>query len=171
MFLDFVEDESAKLNEEISNFINKDLKLNELYQTLIDLENHIKKQKEIINNVKKEIKELKMSKLNDIKTIKDKFKVYKNIINDIRINIPLLLKPNEKLMPVIFHSYDENIHYSVICKNNDEFSKIESLLYDKYPEYKNINKDFIINGKKIDINKNLEDNNIRDSDIITLNIK
>ena len=112
-----------------------------------------------------------MGKLNDIKTIKDKFKVYKNIINDIRINIPLSLKPNEKLMPVIFHSYDESIHYSVICKNNDEFSKIESLLYDKYPEYKNINKDFIINGKKIDINKNLEDNNIRDSDIITLNIK
>ena len=169
--MDFIEDESAKINEEISSFINKDLKLNELEQKLIDLENYIKKQKEIINNVKKEMKELKMSKLNDIKIIKDKFKVYKNIINDIQLNIPLLLKPNKKLMTVIFHSLDENIHYSVICKNNDKFSKIESLLYDKYPDYKDLNKDFIINGKKIDINKNLQDNNIQDSDIITLNIK
>jgi len=170
-FLDFIEDESAKLNDEISNFINKELNLNELEQKIMDLENYIIKQKETINNIKKELMELKYSKLNDIKIIKDKFKVYKNIINDIKLNIPLLSKPNEKLMSVIFNSFDENIHYSVVCKNTDEFSKIESLLYEKYPEYKKLNKNFIINGNKIDISKNLKDNKIQNSDIIILNIK
>ena len=101
--MDFIDDESAKLNEEISNFINKELKLNELEQKIMDLENYIEKQKETINNVKKELMELKFNKLRDIKIVKDKFKVYKNIINDIKLNIPLLSKPNEKLMSVIFN--------------------------------------------------------------------
>ena len=169
--MDFIEDESAKLNEEISNFINKELKLNELEQKIMDLENYIKKQKETINNVKKELMELKFNKLRDIKLVKNKFKVYKNIINDIKLNIPLISKPNEKLMSVIFNSLDESIHYSVVCKNTDEFSKIESLFYEKYPEYKYLDKDFILNGNKIDISKNLEDNNIQNSDLIIINIK
>ena len=169
--MDFIEDESAKLNEEISNFINKELKLNELEQKIMDLENYNKKKKETINNVKKELMELKFNKLRDIKIVKDKFKVYKNIINEIKLNIPLISKPNEKLISVIFNSFDENIHYSIACKNTDEFSKIESLFYEKYPEYKYLNKDFILNGNKIDISKNLEDNNIQNSDLIIINIK
>ena len=169
--MDFIEDESAKLNEEISNFINKELKLNELEQKLMDLENIIKNQKERINNVKKELMELKFDKLNDIKVVKDKFKVYKNIINGIKLNIPLLSNPKEKLMSVIFNSFDENIQYSFACKNTDKFSKIESLLYEKYPQYKNVNKDFILNGNKIDISESLEDNNIQNGDIIILNMK
>ena len=85
--------------------------------------------------------------------------------------MPLLAKPNEKLMCIVFNSFDEDVNYSVICKNTDQFFKIESLLYDKYPEYKHLNKDYFINGAKININKNLKDNNIKDSDIITLKTK
>ena len=71
-------------------------------------------------------------------------------------------------MSVIFTSFDENIHYSIICKSTDDFSKIETLLYEKYPDYKNRNKIFICNEKRVDISKNLEENNIKNSDIITL---
>ena len=169
--MNFIEEESAKLSEEISSFINKELNLNGLEQKLVELENYIKMKKELINNVKKELMELKFSKLNDIKIIKDKLKVYKNIINEINLNAPFLSKKNEKLMSVIFNSFDENIHYSVVCKNTDEFSKIESLLYEKYPEYQNLDKDFILNGNKIDKFKNVEDNSIRNGNIITLKIK
>ena len=70
-------------------------------------------------------------------------------------------------MNLIFISIDENIHYSVICKNTDYFSNIIKKLYDKYPEYKNTKNDFIVNGNKIDILKNLDDNKIKNSDIIT----
>ena len=144
--------------------------MNELEQQLNDLEIYIKKQREIIKDVKIELEELQ-HKLIDKKIINYKLQAYRNIISDIRLNIPSLAKPNEKLMSVVFNSFDENIHYSVICKNTNQFLKIESLLYDKYPEYKHLNKDYFVNGVKIDINKNLKDNNIKNSDIITLKTK
>ena len=64
-------------------------------------------------------------------------------------------------MSVIFISFDENIHYSIIYNNTDKFSNIEVLLYDKYPEYKKLKNSFIINGKEINISKSLENNNIK----------
>ena len=158
----------------------------------MDLENYITRQKEIINNVKKELEELKMSKAFDKKIIQEKLKANMNIINEIKSNIPKLLKSHEiikqnekendeedineddekeELISVIFNSIDENILYSIICNKNDEFSNIESLVFDKYPEYKYLNKDFIVNGNKINKQKNLEDNNIKNSDIITVIIK
>ena len=146
------------------------MKLNELEQQLNDLEIYIKKQREIIKDVKIELEELQ-HKLIDKKIINYKLQDYRNIISDIRLNIPSLAKPNEKLMSIVFNSFDENIHYSVICKNTDQFLKIESLLYEKYPEYKYLNKNYFVNGVKIDITKNLKDNNIKDSDIITLKTK
>jgi hypothetical protein len=144
--------------------------LNELEQQLNDLEIYIKKQREIIKDVKIELEELQ-HKLIDKKIINYKLQAYRNIISDIRLNIPSLAKPNEKLMSIVFNSFDENIHYSVICKSTDQFLKIESLLYEKYPQYKYLNKDYFVNGVKIDITKNLKDNNIKDSDIITLKTK
>ena len=93
-------------------------------------------------------------------------KTKENIINVIKINIPIEIKSGERLMSVIFSSIDENIHYSVICKNTDIFNNIEKKFYDKYPEYKNTKNDFITNGNKIDKLKSLDDNKIKNSEII-----
>ena len=71
-------------------------------------------------------------------------------------------------MSVIFLSIDENIHYSVVCKNTDIFNKIEKKFYDKYPEYKNTKNDFIVNGNKINILNNLNENKIKNNDIIII---
>ena len=90
-----------------------------------------------------------------------------NIINDIKLNIPLQIKSEEKMMSIIFISIDEDIHYSIICKNTDIFSNIEKIFYDKYPEYKNTQSEFFINGNKVDRFKNIDDNKIKNSDIIT----
>ena len=84
--------------------------------------------------------------------------------------ISFSLKSDEKIMKIMFISYDESIYYSVICKKTDIFSKIETLLYDRYPEYKNYNTYFIANGNIINKNKSLEDNKINSSDIITFKI-
>ena len=127
------------------------------------------------------IKDIKMeiTKINDelnnksytIKLITDKLnKLKENNLNELKYNIPLLLKKEEKLISIIFNSFDENIHYSIICKNTDKFSKIESLLYDKYPEYKDLKNNFIINGKEINVFESLEDNKIKNTDIITLKL-
>ena len=61
------------------------------------------------------------------------------------------------------------MYYSIICKNTDTFSKIEKLLYDEYPGYKNLENNFFVNGNKINRYETLEENKIYNSDIITLN--
>ena len=121
--------------------------------------------------MKKEMEKLKIELTNNPNIIiKDKFQKCKNKTNEIKLNIPIFLQ-KEKLISVIFNSFDDNIHYSVICKSTDDFSKIESFLYEKYPEYKKHKKIFISNGNQLDVSRNLEENNIRNSDIITLKMQ
>ena len=146
--------------------------MDELKEKIKEIENFIKEKKDILNEEKRKIKEIKNNlELNNIKEWKELMnKLNENEINELKLNFPLFLKPDEKIISLIFISTDENIHYSLACKNTDNFSEIESLLYNKYPEYINLNKSFILNGNKIDITKNLIYNNIKNSDIITLKI-
>ena len=83
-------------------------------------------------------------------------------------NYPVKLSEGEKLMSVIFVSSDQNVHYSVICKNTDKFSRIESMLYDEYPEYSESENHFLVNGNKVNKHKSLEFNKIKNNDIIML---
>ena len=82
---------------------------------------------------------------------------------------PIKLENGEKLISVIFQSVNQEIHCSIICKNNDQFYKLEEQLYNEYPNYRNVENYFVVNGNKINRFKNLIENNIKNSDIITLN--
>jgi len=82
---------------------------------------------------------------------------------------PFDLSEGEKLISIIIVSTDQKIHHSFICKNTDKFTKIEYLLYEIYPEYMESENYFIANGNKINKYKSLEENDIKNSDIITLN--
>ena len=77
---------------------------------------------------------------------------------------------DEDIISVIFSTLDQRIHYSLPCKKTDSFNKIEQKLYKEFPEYKEKNKYFLANGKQIDPNSTLEENNIKNSDTIMLNI-
>ena len=74
------------------------------------------------------------------------------------------------MISIIFNSVDQKILYSFACKNTDKFSQIEEKLYKEYPEYSKKKNYFISNGDVIDKNKTLEENKIKDNNIITLNI-
>ena len=145
--------------------------MNELNEKIKEIENFIKERKNIINEEKRKIEEIKNKTINNIGELKELMnKLNENEMNELKLNFPIYLKSDEKIISLIFISTDENIHYSLICKNTENFSEIESLLYNKYPEYINLNKSFIVNGNKIDITKNLIYNNIKNSDIITMKI-
>ena len=108
------------------------------------------------NNSDKEILELvKELREKEIKSLKSAF--------------PFEIKQGEKLMSVIFISTDQKIHHSFICKNTDIFTDLEKSLYDIFPEYAESENYFLLSGSKINKYKSLEYNNIKDSDIITLN--
>jgi len=133
------------------------------------------------NNLQNEYKNLKQS--NNYKTKEDENKsiekesdnkIIKQLnerieeLNEIISRYPIKLLKGEKLMSVIFISTDQNIHYSIICKNISLFTSIEQLLYEEYPNYKNINNFFIVNGKTVNKDLTLNQNGISNSDIISL---
>ena len=121
-------------------------------------------------NMEKKMKKLKNELTNtSYNIIKEKFQIYeKKIKNELELNIP---SPKEQLISVIFSSPDQNTICSVICKKTDSFTKIESLFYKEYPEYKKYQKIFISNGIEVDISRNVEENNIKNSDIILVKIQ
>ena len=83
---------------------------------------------------------------------------------------PFQLLEGEKLMSIIIISIDQKIHCSFICKNTDIFSSIETKLYQMHNEYSESENFFTVNGKKINRHKNLDYNQIKDKDIIILNV-
>ena len=60
------------------------------------------------------------------------------------------------------------INYSMACRTTDLFSSLEERLYQDYPNYRNIEKIFMVNTNRISRNKTLEENNIKHNDIICL---
>ena len=118
---------------------------------------------EIMNN--KNNQELN---INLYKAIFDKDEEIK--ILKIKLNrFPFELNENEKLLTVIFTTYDEIFYYSIICKNTERFNAIENKLYDVYSDYSNPENNFVFNGRKINKVKTLEQNGIKNNSIIILN--
>ena len=72
-------------------------------------------------------------------------------------------------MSLIIKSFeDKSICYSLICKNTDKFNKLEDKIYgmkdfEKYVDFETC---FMTNGIKINKHKTLEDNKIKDNDVI-----
>ena len=89
-----------------------------------------------------------------------------NEVKTLKSNISIDLKEGEKLIAVIFFCEEENIHYSIICKNTDKFCNIESKLYQEYPALAEKENFFMNNGKKINKFKTIEENDIKFSGII-----
>ena len=66
-------------------------------------------------------------------------------------------------------SFDQSVNFSISCNKNDNFVKIEELLYNSYPKYKDSENYFVCNGRKINKYRTLKENGIRNNDVISLN--
>ena len=116
----------------------------------------------------KELKEIcnKDTNLKKVLEIMEEIKEKDNEIKELKNKFSFEYSKGEKLISINFISYEEDIHCSIICKNTYNFRDIESLFYDKYPEYKELKIKFIINGNEINRNKTLEENTIYDNSLI-----
>ena len=112
---------------------------------------------------------IKSSNINDLQKLLD---LKNKEIEQLKLNNdPLYRKPGEKLYSINFISIDQNIgNYSIICKNTDTFVRLEEKLYNDYPEYKDKETYFIKNGYKIKRFKSLDENNIKNNDVLMLYI-
>ena len=154
-------------NNNINNLIEKNLLNVESNKTRNELENA-----QLIQECNK-IEKLNLELNNLQKIILEKenlIKLQKIKLEELKKNNKILSTEKEKLITVIFSSYDEIIIYSIICKKTDIFNEVEILLYEKYPEINNIYNKFYVNGKLVNKNKSLQDNNIINNEIIKFKI-
>ena len=75
-----------------------------------------------------------------------------------------IIKENEdEEISVIIKSSDQTIKSSFMCKKSDKFKVLEQKLYKKYPNIKNEGHYYLCEGNKIDIEKTIEENKIKDN--------
>jgi len=138
------------------------------------LELKLKEKDTIINeekikndNLNKRIKELENisnnnDKNNDIKELENEIKLFKSYCK---------FSEEDKLISIKFISANQEINYNIVAKNTDKFSKIETILYEKYPKYNGTDNFFLVNGNRINRNSSLQNNKIKNNDVITLQIE
>ena len=80
------------------------------------------------------------------------------------------MKEDDKIIAVNFVSMERNDigHFNLICKKRDLFVRLEERLYENFPQYKEFDIYFLVDGRRIKRFKTLEQNNINNNDIINL---
>ena len=163
-------DKIKKLEKELNDEKNKNKRLEkEITDLKIKLDKEIKKYKDLNDKIEKE---KKIRKKDTKESLYERILEKDKEVNELKKNLskyPFELNDGEKLMTIIFQSSNEEINYGAICKNTDKFNIIENQLYEHYPEYGENENFFTFNGKKINKNKSMEENNIKNNDIIILN--
>ena len=80
------------------------------------------------------------------------------------------IKPGEVVLAVQFNSTDQKVNKCLPCKNTTLFVRLEELLYEDYPEYRDFNIICTSGGNVIKRFKSMQENGIKNSDVILLNI-
>ena len=181
----------TKINELINENKNLKSEISNLKKIISELENKNNNQK---NQYEKDIKKLsnennqlmnkpenigennKVDKINiDYKkydmifSLMEKLDKKEKIINKIKKVIPFDIDEEDELLKVIIVTEDHKVNYSLICKNTEKFNTIvENRVYDAYPEYKEKENYFKVNGNKINKAKTLDENKIKNNDVIMM---
>lgn len=152
----------------------KTKKKEEIFQKIKnDLENEIKNFKDLIeNNNEQFLKNLSNNDIND--SILNNMIEKDKEIKDLKIKLaryPYQLEEGEELITVNFRSLDQQLNgYSLICKNTEYFFNIEKRIFEDKKEYIDLAIFFTVNGKKVETNLNLKENDIKNNDIIMVNV-
>ena len=165
--------ENANLNEIIKGLNNENKNLNEMlnYESresknkIQTLEKNIRM---LINKIKELKNQLKDSKSNNEKIAETQQSITENNLDN--QNIITTIKPGEKILAVNFVSMGNNDigHFNLVCKNIELFVRLEERLYENYPQYKDYETYFEVNGRRIKRFKTLDENNIKSNDIINI---
>ena len=145
-----LEKEIIKL-QNINEYLEKELKIEREKNFTTSKKNTSNEDPYKIIKLYEEISE----NLKEIKELKRKIEKY-----------PFELCENEKLMSVIISTEDKNTQYSIICKNTDKFSRIEEKFYENFPEFGKTENSFNANGNKIKKYQTLDENGVKNGDLI-----
>ena len=111
-------------------------------------------------------------KRNSNKILEDKINALNNNKDKLELDNKDNIKysENDKIISVLFMTQGNQdiINYSMACRTTDLFSSLEERLYQDFPKYRNVDKIFMVRANRIFRDKTLEENNIKNNDIISL---
>ena len=169
------------IENNINNIENNIDKNNNLTKIINELKNEVKLEKEKNKKLEEKINQMQilLNKKTEIPNkgnaneLLDAILKKDAIIDELKTKLnrfPFELSQGEKLMSIIFTNINHTFYYSIICKNTDIFFNIEMKLYNAFPELSENENYFIVNGTKIKRNKTLDDNKIKNNNIIVINV-
>jgi predicted RNase H-like nuclease (RuvC/YqgF family) len=165
------DNEIEKLKKEI-------IKLNNENSSLKDenhrLKNEIKRLKSELNNNIQNLKkyELEINKLNlALSNKNDEINNLNDEIKNLKLNSgKKKLIDIDEMLVIQFKSIDQKVDMSYACQKDDIFVRIEEKLYNDYPQFKDLNTYFTVNGRIVKRFRSMLENGIRNNDKILLNI-
>ena len=107
---------------------------------------------------------MELNELNNLIRLKDEE------IKGLKKIFPFEINQEDKIMTVIFTTTEQKFFYPIICKNTDMLANLVSQLFKEYPDYKDSAVYFMCNGSIIKEYKTLDENKIKNRDIILLNL-
>ena len=132
------------------------------------MQNEINVKNKNINNYIIELNNLKES----LKTKENDISILNEQISNLKLdeNYKNMKFRLDQIVTVAFKSIDQKIDFSVSFPKTKLFVRLEERLYDEYPEYKDLDVYFTVNGDKIKRFKTIQENNLKNNDKILLNI-
>ena len=150
---------SQNLNNE-NNILKNKIKENEMNKIIQDLKQQLNKEKTKNQDLMNQINKCNCQMKN------------KNKTNNLQMinNNNFTLNEKEKTMFINFMPIDQSFIKTIPCKSGDILVYLEEKIYNEYPQYKEYNTYLTVNGKNVKRFKTIEENGIRDSNSIIVNI-
>ena len=139
----------------------------------------MKYKNQIINNLQKELNDLKISYNYNLSLINQ----LKNNLNQKELELSQLQNKllsnsnqfktdseNKIGFAITFRSINQDIIYPIVCNKTELISRLEEELYNEYPKYKEFNTYLTCNGVVLKRFKTVGENNIKKGDAIIVNI-
>ena len=181
-FLEFIPNNNSNNDEFKIEIENLKKEINKLKNENDNLKNENKILKNENRNLKKElniITENLNKKISEFDNLKTSFYSKNNEINNLNNQISGLNinnNPNfgnvniKDIISILFKSIDQKVEISFPCHVDCIFVRIEEQLYNEYPEYKEFNTYFTVNGRVIKRFKSIKENDLKNFDKILLNV-
>ena len=106
--------------------------------------------------------------LMEIAELNKEIKIKNEEIKQLKKVLPFEINKGDKIITLIFTTTDQKFYLSIICKISDIFTNLINKVMKEYPEYKEKAIYFMCNGAMIQEYKTVEENNLKNSNIILI---